>query len=694
MKGMIFSILFIIILLFYLASAPIHIAVSQSNFTASPPADNGPPTLLANTLTSITPAETLSPTADVLTHTPTSTDETPSPTPFSTDSTPDSGTLTSSGTPDASLMMVQGIAYFQNREAGEGIDIQALDGSAAVIGSGTTDADGLYILTLPPQDSYTLIIDAPLHLPSEVSAGPDDPIPTVILMGGDLNDDGCVGPTDLALLIPNFNLADTVETDITGDGITDLSDLAILTGNYQPDCEVVPLDEPTPTPTEDFALTPTATETPTATVSVDLTVTPSETVTSTPTATTAIVGLPFSDTFDDGLNWLPTGGWGWDTQGAYNGAGWFADSTPRGQVSTLEYDGLFDLTGAGDPQLIFWQKASLSSGDTAAVDLSLDGGLSWFAVDQQTSLVTDWTMQAVDLAAYRNQVVRLRFRLDATAAVPDGESTAGWWIDELSLQIVENPLTPTPDDTPSVTPTLSELSATPTDSPTGTSTDLPTATATATPPPVMLPSSDSFDTGQGWLPIGAWLWGTEGAYHNAGWFADSGQRGQVSTLEYTGAVDLTGAQQPQITFWHRATLSGGDAVAVDLSLDGGIIWFPIYEDNGLVTDWALNTLDLTPYRDQIIRLRFRLDTTAASPDGAITLGYWIDDLTIRDVPPLPTDTPLPSATCTEVPTPLPSLTATSTDLPPSLPTETAVPTHTPTITPTETPTATVEATAQ
>ena len=240
----------------------------------------------------------------------------------------------------------------------------------------------------------------------------------------------------------------------------------------------------------------------------------------------------------------------------------------------------------------------------------------------------------------------------------------------------ETPLVLSPTSTPVVTPTQ-------TAAPTTSATEPPpTATPTSTPLPALLPFMETFDSGWGWSATGSWMFDTQTAYKGAGWYADSTQRGAVSTLSSDLLIDLQGTVNPHLSFWQKAALSPVDVFAVEISADDGASWVALSQLIGPVNDWALFTLDLTPYTGDIIRLRYRLDTTSALPDGATTVGVWIDELSILDLPPTPTATP------TAAPTSIPTPTTMPTDTPTSLPTPTATPTGipTPTTMPTDTPT--------
>ena len=173
--------------------------------------------------------------------------------------------------------------------------------------------------------------------------------------------------------------------------------------------------------------------------------------------------LPFVETFAADTGWLTEGGaWQYLPDGAWNGAGWFADSALRGQASALVSAAQIDLTAAINPQLILWQKAYLEAGDVFTVEVSLDGGVSWSQVEQQTAVAQDWVQRTVDLSAYRGQAVYLRFVLYTQASPLSDPAAAGVWLDELVIMDVppmptvaptEIPVTPTPPAEPVLPPT-------------------------------------------------------------------------------------------------------------------------------------------------------------------------------------------------------------------------------------------------
>jgi hypothetical protein len=244
---------------------------------------------------------------------------------------------------------------------------------------------------------------------------------------------------------------------------------AIVAGITAPQLPTgTPADAETPTPELTETVIPTETAVPTATA--ELPVVPP---TPTPTETAAVVTPPFVDAFDVEIGWQPAGAWRFAGEAGYRGA-WFETARCAAQQHlTASY--LIDLRAAQQPELRFWQRLELSSGDVSAVDITIDGGQTWIPLDQQIGRAADWHEQVIDLSPYRGFVIQLRFRVDTLGAVPQDEQSSGWWIDGLVV-----------DETPVIPPTP-EPTTTPTDGPLATPA-LPTATPTETPVPTEVPT--------------------------------------------------------------------------------------------------------------------------------------------------------------------------------------------------------------
>ncbi len=158
----------------------------------------------------------------------------------------------------------------------------------------------------------------------------------------------------------------------------------------------------------------------------------------------------------------------------------------------------------------------------------------------------------------------------------------------------------------------------------------PLANLDGSPVVMHLPFADTFTSEQGWFYGGQWRLDAQSGYDGTGWFLDGALRSTTSMLTYLPYIDLTGIFSTQLTYRQKGTLPETDLIAVDISLDGGTTWIMIDQQIGVEQDWAMHAVDLTEYRGQVIRLRFRVSTGQQLVfDQPQTGGYWIDDLHIQ-----------------------------------------------------------------
>jgi hypothetical protein len=72
----------------------------------------------------------------------------------------------------------------------------------------------------------------------------------------------------------------------------------------------------------------------------------------------------------------------------------------------------------------------VSSGDTATVEISLDGGLSWQPISESFDQNSQaWTRLLVDISAFKGQTVKFGLHIVANGY---GESW-GWYVDDLDI---------------------------------------------------------------------------------------------------------------------------------------------------------------------------------------------------------------------------------------------------------------------
>jgi YVTN family beta-propeller protein len=93
---------------------------------------------------------------------------------------------------------------------------------------------------------------------------------------------------------------------------------------------------------------------------------------------------------------------------------WFFDQYNNGSGYSLYLNPSLDLTSISAPQLSFWKRSSnVDSWDDVAVDISLDGGTSWYFLQGNTPTSSDWRQETVDLSAYASySAVKLRIRIN------------------------------------------------------------------------------------------------------------------------------------------------------------------------------------------------------------------------------------------------------------------------------------------
>lgn len=343
------------------------------------------------------------------------------------------------------------------------------------------------------------------------------------------------------------------------------------------------------------------------------------------------------DTFDDSNslgNWLLGGSWSLENTRAYSGSRAMSDSPGsnyvHGSNSRLELNRDVVLSAAVNPVLEFWHRWELASNDDIYVEASDDGGNNWQVIwsheygqnpDLYSSSVTsgnNWN----DQNAYQrtlihlfefdssdnlifpdnpNNELKLRFRLDATnnSAVDDG-----WRIDDMCIREYD-------DST------------------------------------VSIPWSDNLESGNGnWYVGGDWAITSEQTRSGANAFSDSPSgdyRDQAdSILELRQAIDLTSLDPvdstiPTLYYWERLNTGAygrffTEVIRVDdegRALNGEV-WTPLQTIFSSRRNDAFNRrqVDLSPYKGDLIRLRFRLQ---AMQSGSTADGVYLDFVQLVDV---------------------------------------------------------------
>jgi hypothetical protein len=304
----------------------------------------------------------------------------------------------------------------------------------------------------------------------------------------------------------------------------------------------------------------------------------------------------------------------------------------------------------------------------------------------QTSDSLTWTTETFAQNQNANAIrwgTLYNFRFDSDQAPHTTTATVGFFKTGSPIPVlIQAPVLA--DATPTPTPTASPT-VTPTPTPT------PTPTATATPCDTGIILNGGFETGSfpPWVidghtndPVV-----TNTQAHTGTFSAFAGGNPQQNTFceeqnneplgdssfyQQFGPVPASAT----LSFWHKdctndsITFDWQDAYITD---SNGNILQTIFHVCDTV-DWTNQTVDMTPYAGQTVRIKFLVHQDGFNPPGDTT-GMWVDDVAL--FAPCGTPTPTPTAS------PTPTATATAT-VPPS-PTPTATATATPTPTPTPTP---------
>ncbi|MCH8475969.1 MAG: hypothetical protein LAT55_12170, partial [Opitutales bacterium] len=133
------------------------------------------------------------------------------------------------------------------------------------------------------------------------------------------------------------------------------------------------------------------------------------------------IPLPVHDDFSDGTGQWITGGWTVrEDQSAQSGYA-MAD-TPNDWIGDadqfLTYAQPIDLTGAADPQLVFWYQGTWGGRVYFHLEVSKDGGLSWDSErilgGTSSTTVADWTRFQHSLASYVGETILVRLKTYTT----------------------------------------------------------------------------------------------------------------------------------------------------------------------------------------------------------------------------------------------------------------------------------------
>lgn len=387
-------------------------------------------------------------------------------------------------------------------------------------------------------------------------------------------------------------------------------------------------------------------------------------------------------------NWIP-GGFVWTAPSGDGTSYWsnratgaLPDLYPGGTIMALR--GSLMLAGAVHPQLSFRYRGYDSPYNSANndVQVSQDGGANWITV-KQLGNAADWTYQQVDLTGYVGMVpTLLRFSSydgesggsnpyldlddvgvsekpgDVTLAVTDNQeyqatltwttpavpggfagyeikrsATAGITSATTTLAVITDPADTTFTDT-GLSPNQNFYYKVFVRDAVGLISDGSNEVArlNLAPPLLAYPFSDDLEGGDGnFLPELPWELTDESAHSGSYSWSDSPHDNYANSLSLSLGlrVDMSGgaAQYPELSFWHLYGFqTNADWGRIEVSTDAGVSWSAISYVTGSSGVWKKERVDLTPYRGNVLWLRFRL-----SSDGSGQADGWhVDDVTIAE----------------------------------------------------------------
>jgi len=316
----------------------------------------------------------------------------------------------------------------------------------------------------------------------------------------------------------------------------------------------------------------------------------------------------FSDNFENGLGQWTRSGQDWDTTSATSRAGRYCiTDSPQGNYpayanEAISTTSILNLSGATYPVLSFWHKYLINPGsgypnydvDYAYVEVSTDAGFTWMIGASFTGYQNTWSQVLVDLRGYRTALTKVRFRLVSGCC----SESDGWYLDNVEIK------------------------------------EFNIGSA------VSLPFSDGFEGGFGnWIRSGR-DWDTTSATSRAGNYCIGESRtGNYppyanSSITIAGSLDLTNTTFPVLSFWHKYLInpSSGypnydvDHAYVEISTDAGFTWTIDTSFTGYQSTWSQVLVDLSDYRTDTIKVRFRVVSGCCAEDD----GWYVDDVEVRD----------------------------------------------------------------
>jgi hypothetical protein len=312
----------------------------------------------------------------------------------------------------------------------------------------------------------------------------------------------------------------------------------------------------------------------------------------------------FEDDMEETTNWVGGGLWHLSETRAASGAeSWAYNNSQTNYNTGARNNGALvsrwiDLSDVDTAQLSFksWYRTedAGTAWDRKLVQISADG-INWTPLIQISGLpMQEWTTQDVDISAFAGQQIQLRFFFDTIDGIQN--AFEGWYVDDVSITTFEG---------------------------------LELGTKVF---------CDEVEAGTNdWIAAGMWhVAGDRYSSETNAWAYNNGVN-YNSGARNSGAlispwIDLTAALEAKLTFrsWYETEDSGTawDRKLIHVSVDG-INWIQAHQVSGAMREWTTQTVDLSAFAGERVRVRFFFDTI----DGIMNnfAGWYVDDVCVQVV---------------------------------------------------------------
>jgi len=341
--------------------------------------------------------------------------------------------------------------------------------------------------------------------------------------------------------------------------------------------------------------------------------------------TTLTANVP--ESFENGLgDWyaesgtwevgVPTSGPGAAHAGTNCAATVLSGNYPAGVNSRLVSPSFAVPTADQNPRLRFWSWYSMGGSDYAVAEIRVGTNVSWTEVSPRYAGNSGvWTRPSIDLSAYAGKTVQLAFYIVDVGQSFDYQNP-GWYVDEVTLRSG----------------------------------------------PDVFNNPETFEFGWGdWSTDNYGLWQIGVPTYGSPLNTNTGSRAHspvsVAATILNGNYPANVSSRlisPSFTvpsvspgsvltlrFWQYYQYGTGDAGLVQIaSVSSPTNWttLTVAATNGTCTNWTLETVDLSAYQGQQVRLGFY---HTANSDASVGAGWYLDDMSASSFVPTPLTLGLP-----------------------------------------------------